>query len=285
MTTLAVLGTGIMGAPMARNCARAGLAVRAWNRTSEKARALERDGVTACDSPEEAAAGCDIVMTMLADAEAVLGVAEDALPATQGAVWWQAATIGLEGIERCARLAERHRATLVDAPVLGTRQPAEDGALIVLASGPEEALERCAPGFAAVARRTLRLGAAGAGTRLKLCVNSWVFSVLEGIAETIALAEGLGVDPARIFDALEGGPMDSPYARAKAALIADGDFPPSFALALAAMDARLVVEAAARHDLDLPLARAIADRFAAGVAAGHGGEDMAATYRLSAPPT
>jgi 3-hydroxyisobutyrate dehydrogenase len=281
MPTIAVLGTGVMGAPMARNLARAGHEVRAWNRSPEKAAPLRDDGVDVRDDPA-IAAGADVVLTMLSDADAVLAVAQQA-DLGEGQVWWQASTIGLDGTERCAELAGKTGAALVDAPVLGTRQPAEDGKLVILASGPDAALDTCAPFFDAVAARTLRLGAAGGGTRLKLVVNAWVLAVTQGTAESVALAQALGLDPNLIIEAVDGGGLDLPYFRMKSKLMMAGDFPPSFSLALAAKDARLVAEAAQRHGADLPAARAIAERMTEATEAGHGEEDMAATYRLSRP--
>ena len=280
MPSIAVLGTGVMGAPMARNLARAGHEVRAWNRTIDKAAPLREDGVDVRDDPTDAAAGADVVMTMLADADAVLSVAE-ATRLSAGQIWWQASTIGLAGIERCEEVAGETGAVLVDAPVLGTRQPAEQGALVVLASGPDDALATCEPFFDAVGSRTLQLGSAGAGTRLKLAVNSWVLAVTGGTAETIALAQALGIDPTRVFEALEGGPLDLPYFRLKAQLMLDDEFPTSFALSLAAKDARLVGEAAERSGANLALARSVAEQMTRAEESGLGDEDMAAVYRVA----
>ena len=282
MPSIAVLGTGAMGAPMARNLARAGHEVRAWNRTREKAEALRDDGVDVRDDPAAAADGADVVMTMLADVDSVLPVAERAT-LQQGQIWWQASTIGIEGTDRCAQLAADRGAALVDAPVLGTRQPAEEGKLVVLASGPDDALDTCTPLFDAVAARTMRLGEAGGGTRLKLAVNSWVLAVTQGTAETVAVARAMGLDPNLVLEAVSGGGLDLPYLRMKAALMIDQDFPTSFSLALAAKDARLVAAAAEENGADVPAIRAIAARMTEATEAGHGEEDMAATYRLSRP--
>jgi 3-hydroxyisobutyrate dehydrogenase len=282
--TVAVLGTGVMGGPMARNIARSGLTVRAWNRTTERARPLEQDGATVAERPEDAVEGADVALTMLADAGATLDVGEAVLPALgPDAVWLQAGTIGLEGTDRCVELAQRHGVALVDAPVLGTLKPAQDGTLTVLASGPDDAVEHCEPVFRAIGRRTLRLGPAGLGTRLKLAVNTWVLALTEGTAEAVALAKGLGLGAGDIIEALDGSPTDAPYFRLKSKLMEDGEYPVSFTLRLAAKDARLIEEAAARGRVDLPLVRTIAERLADGVEAGYGEEDMAATYRLSAP--
>jgi 3-hydroxyisobutyrate dehydrogenase len=282
MATIAVLGTGVMGAPMARNLARAGNEVRAWNRTAEKAQPLSDDGVAVHEDPASAAAGADVVMTMLADADAVLDVARRTGLA-DGQIWWQASTIGLDGTAECERIADDAGVAFVDAPVLGTRAPAEDGTLVIVASGPDAALDALAPLFDVVAQRTMRVGAAGAGTRLKLAVNSWVLAVTQGTAETIALAQALGLDPALVSEAVEGGGLDLPYYRMKSKMMLEDSYPPSFALALAAKDARLVAEAANRHGADLPVADAIAERFTKATDAGYGDEDMAATHRLSKP--
>ena len=285
-TCVAVLGAGsTMGLGMARNIARAGIRVRGWNRTPEKARPIEDDGAVVLESAHEAAEGADVILTMLADADAVIGALEDAAQsAGSDTIWLQMSTIGEAGTERCADVAEQHGLTLFDAPVLGTKQPAEEGKLVVLASGPEAARERVQPIFDAVGQKTIWVGEAGAGTRLKMVANSWVLTVTEGTAETFALAEGLGLDPQLFLDAIEGGGLDLPYLRMKGKAITSRDFTPAFRLSLAAKDAGLVKAAAQRHGLNLPLIDAIARRFAEGARA-HGDEDISATYLTSTPRT
>jgi 3-hydroxyisobutyrate dehydrogenase len=191
-------------------------------------------------------------------------------------------TIGEVGTERCAELAGAHGLTLFDAPVLGTKQPAEQGKLVILASGPRDGADAVQPIFNAIGQKTMWLGDAGMGTRLKLVANAWVLTVVEGGAETIALAEGLGLDPALLFEAIDGGALDLPYLRLKGQAIAERNFEPSFRLTLAAKDARLIEESAQRRDLDVPLFSTIRRRLAEG-AKDHGDEDMSATYWTSAP--
>jgi len=242
MTTspvVAVLGTGTMGAGMVRSLRRAGLPVRMWNRDPAKARALTDTGAQACDSPAEAADGADVVLTMVFDVDAVDDVIRRAAPAA-GTVWLQASTVGVDGVQRTVETARELDLVLVDAPVLGTREPAEKGALVVLASGPEDARERVAPVCDAIGSTTLWLGPAGAGSRLKLVCNSWVFMVTAGVAQAIAGARALGLDPRDFLAAIEGGPLDAPYVHVKSGLMLDGEFPPSFALGGAAKDARLI---------------------------------------------
>jgi 3-hydroxyisobutyrate dehydrogenase len=278
--TIAVLGTGIMGAPMARNLLAAGFPVRAWNRSAEKAAPLADAGAVVAGSPAEAADGAQIVLTMLSDADAVLDSVADALDGPE--VWVQMSTVGIEGVERCAALAAEHGVAFVDAPVMGSRQPAEEGTLTVLASGPDELRERIDPLFDAVGARTSWVGEAGTAQRLKLVNNAWVLALVEGLAETLVLAEGLGVQPQAFLDGIAGSPLDSGYAQLKGKGMVERSFPPAFSLRLAAKDLRLIAEAAGRHELNVPLIEAIAARFAEGVAAGNGDLDMSATFLTGA---
>jgi 3-hydroxyisobutyrate dehydrogenase len=283
MARVAVLGTGIMGGPMARNLLRAGHEVRVWNRTREKAESLVGDGAEVAPTPADAVRGVEIVLTMLADARAVeeAMIERGGLDAiSDGVVWIQSGTVGVAATERLAVLAGERGAAFVDAPVLGTKKPAEDGQLVVLASGPEEARDRCGPVFDAIARHYVWLGEAGIGTRLKLVANSWILCTVENIGETFALAQALGIDPRSFLDAIAGGAMDMPYAHVKGEAIMNGDFAPSFPLSLARKDVALILEAAGQ--LELPLVRATLGQFDRAIELGHGGEDMSAVYFASA---
>lgn len=284
ISSVAFLGAGgLMGQPMARNLAGAGFEVRAWNRSRDKMEPLAGEGVTLCDDQREAVEGADAVVTMLADADVILETLDDTLShAAEDAVWVQTSTVGIDGTQRLADLAGEAGVAFVDAPVLGTKAPAENGELVVLASGPEEVRAAVEPLFEAIGKKTLWVGEAEAGSRLKLVANAWVSSVVEATAETIALAEGLGVDPKQFLDAVSGGALDLPYLQAKGTSMIERQFEPAMKLALAAKDTRLIDEAAADHDLDLPMLRTIRHRFAEG-AREHGDEDMAATYLTSTP--
>ncbi len=280
-----VLGTGIMGAAMARNIISDGMKVRVWNRSHEKAEPLAEDGAKVADTPAEAADGADFLITMLANAgsieEVVRGETLSAL--ADGGVWLQMSTVGIEGNERLARLAEENGVAYVDAPVLGTKQPAEQGQLIVLASGPEWLGERRQPVFEAVGSKTIWLGEAGSGSRLKLVINNWIVGLLGVLAETIALAKATGVDPRQFLEAIEGGPLGLPYAQLKGKMMIEEDFPTSFSARLARKDAGLVLAAAEAQDLHLAIAEAVAARFDEAIEAGYGEEDMAAIYESARP--
>jgi 3-hydroxyisobutyrate dehydrogenase len=283
-STVAVLGAGgTMGLGISRNIRKAGMQVRAWNRSRDKAQPLAEDGITVVDSPTDAVEGADVMLTMLSDGDAVLNVANQVLPAAgDGAVWLQMSTIGHEATDRSIAAAQSADVTFVDAPVLGTKKPAEEGKLVVLASGPDEAREHVAPIFDAIGQKTLWVGQAGMSSRLKVAINVWIVSVVEGAAEALALAEGMGLDPNLVLEAVSGGPLDLPYLQMKGGMMIERSFDPSFRLALAAKDARLATAAAEDVGLDLPLLEAIANRMAA-AADEHGDEDLAATFLLAAP--
>jgi 3-hydroxyisobutyrate dehydrogenase len=277
MTTVAVLGTGTIGEPIARNLAQAGFDVRVWNRTREKAEPLAQDGASVCDSAAEAARGAELVLTVLADADVTAETVEE-VEFVEGAVWVQSATVGLDGAERLAELADEKGVAFVDAPVLGTRQPAEQGKLVVLASGADDALDRCEPLFDAIGQATRRVGAVPNGSKLKMVTNLWLLAVIEGAAEAIALAEGLGLDPREFLATMEGSQIDTPYLHLKGEAMLERRLEPSFKLELAAKDAGLVLDAAARAGVEARVARAVRKAFERGVELGHGDEDMAAVY-------
>lgn len=283
--SVAVLGTGTMGAPMARNLVRAGLPVVAWNRTLEKAEALVADGVGVSDAPGRALSGADVLVTMLADGaaiEAVLGGPDWALGALpDGALWIQMSTVGPAAAGRLAALAAEHGIDFVDAPVLGSHEPAVRGELIVLASGPDETHDRCAPVFDAVGARTFWLGPAGAGSRLKVVVNAWLMSTTAALAETIALAEELEVDPAWFLDVTDRGAMGALYTAVNGPAMAARDFPLNFPLALATKDAALALEAAPDPS-SLEVFAATREQFAYAERLGHGEKDWAAVIYAAA---
>jgi 3-hydroxyisobutyrate dehydrogenase len=283
--TVALLGTGTMGAPMARNLARAGLPAVAWNRTPAKAEALAADGVRPAATPEEAAGEADLLVTMLADGpvtEAVL--IEGALSALpDGAVWVQMSTVGVPWADRLAALAADHGVHFVDAPVLGSAGPAERGELTVMASGPEEARDPCAPVFDAVGARTVWLGPAGLGSRLKVVVNAWLMATTAALAETIALAERLAVDPASFLDVTDRGAPCGRYVDLNGPAMAEREFPLNFPLEHATKDAALALEAAGADAAALRVFAATHAQFARAQELGHGRRDWAAVIHASEP--
>ncbi len=277
MTQVAVLGTGIMGSAMARNLLEAGLMVAVWDRSPAATAGLARDGARAAGSPAEAVRDASVAITTLPTAAVVESVmfgdhvAEAFAP---GAVWAQMGTIGVKATEQTgARLAEiRPDLLFVDAPVSGSKGPAEQGQLLILASGPDAAREPLSEPFAAIGRNTVWLGAAGQGSRLKLVVNAYMSTLIEGVAEAVELARRLGIDVAALDAAIEGGPLDAPIADAKLHKIASGDYAPEFPLQWALKDVDLALDAGGGSGL--PLLAALSRQWHAVVDAGHGREDV-----------
>ncbi|MQA14846.1 MAG: NAD-binding protein [Pseudonocardiaceae bacterium] len=275
---VAVLGTGIMGAGMARNLVHAGHDVSVWNRTRSKAEPLGDGGARVADSPAATVRDAEVVVTMLFDADSVAGVMGEALPAVPAdAVWAQMATVGVAGIEQLAGLARAHGTGFVDAPVLGTKQPAEQGTLVVLAAGSGELQSKVAPVFDAVGSRTTWVGdEPGEASRLKLAVNAWVQMITVATAQSVALARDLGLDPQLFLDTIDGGATDSPYAHLKGKAMIAGRFPPAFGLDGAVKDSALIIAAMREAGTEPMVMEAVYRQFRRAADAGHAGKDMSA---------
>jgi 3-hydroxyisobutyrate dehydrogenase len=279
MDTVAVLGTGYMGAPMARNIATAGHTVRVWNRSRERAEPLADTGAAIADTPAEAVDGADTVITMLSDGPVVAEVIDAAAPRLgSDVVWLQMSTVGDAWSDRLAARGTDLGVTYVDAPVLGTKEPAEDGALVVLAAGADDVRDRVISVFDAIGSRTIWLDGVGQASRLKLVINAWIAALTAALAESVALAEHLGVDPRQFLDAIDGGAVGAPYAQIKGPMMIDGEYPTSFPVRLAHKDVCLILDAAG-DALPLRVAEAVAAQFSAAIDAGAGEDDMAAVRR------
>ena len=265
-----------MGGAMARRWADHGFDVTAWNRDRAKAERLTDAGVTVADDPPGAVVGADVVVTMLADGEVTGKVMADAVGELEDdAVWIQMGTVGIEATDRLAAMALDAGVGFVDAPVSGTKQPAEQGKLMVLAGGPEDLRDRCQPIFEPVATKVLWVGDVGAGTRLKLVINAWLAALLAGLAEAIALAEAIDIDPRQFLAAIEGGPLGPAYAAVKGPMMIDRTYPPAFPLHLLTKDVDLVTDAAGAAGLELRLPTAIR-ALLEDAGATHGDDDMSA---------
>jgi 3-hydroxyisobutyrate dehydrogenase len=278
---VAVLGTGIMGSGMARSLLRSGLDVTVWNRHHHRAAPLAADGAQVAATAVEAVADADAVITMLWDGNSVAEVMADALPAApDGILWAQASTVSLDDAgDMLPALADGCGARYIDAPVLGTRQPAEEGRLTVLAAAPEALRDPITPVFGAIGARTVWVSdRPGDGTRLKLVANSWVTTIVAATAQSIALAQGLGLDPRAFLDMMKGGAVDAPYLHIKGGAIIAGQFATSFAVEGAVKDAGLIAAAMRETGTDAALMDAVGAQYLKAAESGHGEEDMAAIF-------
>jgi 3-hydroxyisobutyrate dehydrogenase len=278
-TRVAVLGIGIMGSAMARNLVKAELPTTVWDRSPSATAPLAQAGALVASSAREAVKDARVVITMLPTGDVVNSVIFDGGVAeafAENAVWAQMGTIGLtatdEVVERLGAL--RDDVMFVDAPVSGSKGPAEAGQLLILASGPPGAQAIVGPVFSAIGRSTVWLGAAGQGSRMKLVVNAYMATLIEGVAEALELAGRLGIDSARLAEAIEGGPLDAPIADAKLHKMERGDFAPEFPLEWALKDVDLALSVAGGDTL--PLLSALSRQWRIAVDAGHGREDVSA---------
>ncbi len=279
---VAVLGIGAMGHGMAVSALRGGIPTIVWNRTPEPTRDLAELGAEVAETAADAARRAAIVVTMVTDADAVISIARDQsmlAALAPGAIWVQMSTIGVPGIERVAALAAKERPdiTLLDAPVSGSKDPAEQGQLTIFASGPEAARGRVTPLFDALGQRTIWVGPVGRGTRMKIVNNTWLAFAAESVAASVALARQLGLETEAVADALVGGPLVSPWQAAKLPRIVKGDYSAQFALSLALKDVHLALEAAT--DDRLAALGGLADEWQRAVDQGLGNQDITVVTR------
>lgn len=277
---IAFLGTGNMGLHMARNLARAGHAVIAWNRTRERSAPLQAEGVRVADLAAEAAHDAEVAITMLADdralEEVALGSLVDALP--EGAIHCGMSTVSPAISRRLAEAHGEHRQWYVAAPVFGRPDAAAAAKLWVVAAGAPEAVDRCRPLFDAIARGVSVVAAdPPAANMVKVAGNLTIASVIETLGEAYALMRRAGVDPRRFLDVINSALFQSPLYANYGGIIADERFEPAgFRLRLALKDVNLVLQASQEAGVPLPLAGMIRDHMIAAIAHGLGESDWAA---------
>ncbi len=263
MARIAVLGTGLMGARMARNLLQAGHEVAAWNRSPAKARALAGDGAQASDSAAEAVMGADFVITMLSDGTAtgaMIGdnAVTDAL--REGAVWLDMSSIKPEEARAQAAHLQGLGFAHLDAPVSGGTKGAEAGSLAIMVGGEVAVFERAAPVFAAMGR-AVHVGPAGAGQLAKLANQAIVAVTIGVVAEAMLLLQKGGADPAAVRRALKGGFADSVILQQHGERMTEGNFQPGGLSKFQLKDLENAMGEAGKYGLRLPLTGQLRDRF------------------------
>ena len=278
---IAVLGTGTMGSAFARRLLGAGMRVSAWDPTPASAARLADAGATVAATPEDAVRDADVVLTMVPTIASI----EETMPRTlaamrPGSIWLQMSTIGVEGTQRAFALAKERRPDIVfvDAPVSGSKVPAEQGKLLILASGPTATLDALAPVFSALGQKTMRWELVGSGSRMKVVLNTWLAVLGEGIAETARLAQSLDVSLEDVSACLGSTALNAPWALAKLEKIERNAFDADFALALAAKDLHLALDAASQAHQRLPMVQAIGEQWDTALQAGLGNRDVVGAY-------
>jgi 3-hydroxyisobutyrate dehydrogenase len=283
MHTVGFLGLGVMGTPMALNLARAGTPLLVWNRTPHRTEPLRAAGAAVAGSPAEVFAGADTVVLMLADDRATDAVLERGTPAFAGRVAGRTVVnMGTTAPEYSRALAADLRAAggrYVEAPVSGSRVPAEQGRLVAMLAGEEKDVEDVTPLLAPLCHEVFACGQVPNALLMKLAVNLFLITQVTGLTEAFHFAERHRLDRRLFLDVLDAGPMASAVSRMKAPKLLHGDFAVQAAAADVLMNNRLIAEAARARGVASPLLDACHALFAETVALGHGGEDMVAVLR------
>jgi 3-hydroxyisobutyrate dehydrogenase-like beta-hydroxyacid dehydrogenase len=257
MAGIGFLGLGEMGTPMASRLLRAGHDVIVWNRTAERAAALAQQGAAVASSPAKAAAGANVVITMLATPEAleqVLFGTDGLAPAlSPGQVLIDMSTVGPDEIRSVAARMPTG-VSLVDAPVRGSLPQATSGRLDIFVGATDDNYERVRPILESLGS-VRRVGGQGSGAAIKLVANLTLGAAIVALGEALSLGESLALERNVLLDALADSPI-GPIVAAKRANIESDQFAPSFKLQLAAKDMKLVMEAASARGRDLKQARA-----------------------------
>lgn len=277
------IGLGIMGSRMAANLQKSGHTLSVFNRTKKKADGLVANGAAWADSPAEAVRDAEIVVTMLAHPEAVeqaaLGEGGFLQTMSEGTLWVDSSTVHPAFSRRMAREATAHGVPFLDAPVAGTKAPAENAELVFFAGGAANDVSRATPLFEAMGKKTVHVGEHGMGTSLKLVVNYMLATSAAAFAEGVALGEGLGLTQETLFNVLIGGPLVPAYLGLKRESLEQGDYEASFPLKWLHKDLHMIANAAYGIGTPVPIASLTKELYQGAVQAGLGNEDFGAIYK------
>ena len=286
MAKYGFLGMGIMGSAMAANLVHAGHDVTVWNRTAARCAPLVALGARQADTPREVAATCDVTFAMLSDPAAALAVLEGADGVLggigQGRGYVDFSTVDDATANTIASQIVANGARYLEAPVSGTKKPAEDGTLIILAAGDRGLYDEVAPALDKLGKKRLFLGEVGQGARMKLVGNRIMGSMLTALSEGLALGLKGGLDGAEILDVLDAGAMACPMFRAKGPMLLSGAYPTSFPLKHMQKDLRLALALSEKLDQNLALTAASNELFKRARIAGNGDKDIGAVFSVIA---
>lgn len=285
MSPVGFVGLGIMGRPMALRLVAAGTPLVVWNRSADALRSLTDAGARPAASVADVFAACDTVIVMLRNADAVDDVLRDGDPAgpvapfVAGRTVVNMGTVAPEASARIARDVEAAGGTYVEAPVSGSRRPAEQGELVAMIAGTPAAVAAVTPLLAPMCARVVPCGAVPGGLTMKLAVNVFLIATVTGLAETFHFADMHGLDRETLRDVLDSGQMSSPISRVKTAKLVADDLTPQAAISDVLMNAALIRDAARAADIAVPLTDAGRDLYAEAVDRGEGGLDMVGVVR------
>jgi 3-hydroxyisobutyrate dehydrogenase/glyoxylate/succinic semialdehyde reductase len=282
------IGLGIMGSRMAANLVRGGTAVTVYNRTAERTRPLSEAGARVATSASDAARDADVVITVLSDPEAVRQVAVGEggfLSAMRaGSLWVDCSTVDPAFVREMAAAAAEHGVRYLDAPVAGSKVPAERGELLFLVGGVAEDVAQAEPLFSVMGKRTIHAGSVGSGASLKLCNNLMLGAAMLAFGEAVAAGRAMGLDEEILLEALTTSPVSAPFLSLKRNKVRDADWAVEFPLKHQHKDLHLLLETAYAAGLPLPLAATAKERYGDARAHGLGEVDFSAVCAVTRPP-
>lgn len=279
LPAVAVLGLGAMGHAFAANLLKKGFTVYGWNRTPGRGDDLLSAGLIVRENAAQAASEAQVIIAMLTDGDATLAAIRAVAPSCpQGTTFCQMGTIGIQETADAIALLEALRPDMLylDAPVSGTKAPAENAQILVMASGDASRASDAQQVFDAISRGTQWYGDAGNSQKMKLVINAWLISMMQGVAESMQLAKQFGFTPGQLWETLEGGPLAAPYVKGKLEMIRKEDYTPQMQLQHALKDARLALENAPQGTM--PMMADIVDMWTQASQGGLAEQDLAAVY-------
>lgn len=286
MTRYGFLGLGIMGSAMASNLVKAGFEVTVWNRTAERTASLEALGATTAATPAEVVGACEITFAMVSDPaathEVVFGEGGVLEGVSAGHDYVEMSTIDDVTSHEVAQAVSQRGARYLEAPVTGTKKPAEEGQLVILGAGDPTLFEAAKPAFDVMGKLAVFLGEVGNGERMKLVINGVMGEVMAALAEGAALAEKAGLEPETLLQLLDAGIVASPLFRVKGPLLLSREYPASFPLKHMQKDLRLALELAERIGQPLHCMAAVNQVYKRAAVDGHADEDLSAVFEAIA---
>lgn len=284
---VAFIGMGIMGSRMAANLLKNGHTLSVHNRSKDKAMELVERGARWAQTPAQALDGADVVITMLAAPAAVEAVAfqkEGILSeAREGVIWMDCSTVDPAFSKRMAEAADAKQMPFVDAPVAGSRIPAEKGELIFLVGAEAPTVQQCAPLFDAMGSKTVHMGPVGSGAAMKMVINLMLAESMRAFAESVALGTVLGLDREMLMDVLLKTPVCAPVLSAVRPKLDAVDLTPNFPLKHMRKDVHLAMQSAFAHDLPLAGAAVTGELYAQAQRAGFAENDFSALFHHLQP--
>ena len=278
------MGLGIMGAPMAANILKAGYPLMVYNRTPDKAQDLARLGAGVASSPKALAHAADIVVAMVTGPEALndllwgaLGAATEFNPKK---TFINMSSVSPQFTRELAAKLFPTGAGFIDAPVSGTKKPAEDGALVILAGGKQDKINELEPLFLTIGKKVIFCGRVGQGSMMKMFINLLLGVMMEGFAEALNFGRLGGLDLEAMLEAVFSGAMNAPMFQVKAPNLREKNYPPAFPLKHLCKDAKFVLDTAYELGAPVPGGQMLLHLYRLGVAQGWGDEDISAIARV-----